>query len=228
MRNKLSISLFGLLFIFLVSCCKVDKSQNNNYIFNFMTYSKFQDLVIDYTNSTDSILNIKNINFSCGCMNGKIDKKILHPNETTQIHIRLQISNNDTLLKKHVTLLINSGIEIKLNIEVHIYHPIRILPSNGSLVFITNTLNRCTTKVLNLDNIYNDSIRIDSIKLTDSENFNLISNLPIIIKSKQSTTLLFRFNPTKFGIYTSKLKLYTSLNEINPIQLDLFGNYEMK
>lgn len=176
---------------------------------------------IPLKNIGDKPLVVTSVRPQCGCTTAPVEKDTLQPNEETSMNVTLSLPAGSGKISKYVTVFTNdsAGSHV-LQLRAEIQRPIQL--SSSFLGFNAGTAGQPTKASVTITTFVDRPVSIRPVPLTDG--LRVVSAASAISEKGNPITLEVEYIPTKKGAFTVKLKLETSLENYETIELTGYGS----
>jgi len=175
---------------------------------------------IPLKNLGDQVLIIKDVRPQCGCTTAPIEKDTLQPGEETAMNVTLNLPAGSGKISKYVTVFANdsTGSHV-LQLRTEIQRPIQL--SSSFLGFNAGVAGQPTRATVTVNSFVDRPVTIRPVPLTDG--LRVVSDATMTSEKGKPATVEFEYVPTKKGSFTVQLKLETSLENYETIELTGYG-----
>jgi hypothetical protein len=175
---------------------------------------------IPIKNIGNKLLVITNVRPQCGCTTAPIEKDSLQPGEETAMNVTLNLPAGSGKISKYVTVFANdsAGSHV-LQLRAEIQRPIQL--SSSFLGFNAGIAGQPTRATVSINTFVDRPVTIRPVPLTDG--LLVVSAATMTSEKGKPVTVEVEYVPTKKGPFTVQIKLETSLENYETIELTGYG-----
>jgi len=173
---------------------------------------KIADIVFEFENTGDSLLTIKKVNSSCGCMVTHIDKKGYKPGEKGEIPVKFYSTGYRGKVIKSIIAITNSKkdngytrLRITGKVKVKDAAQCRVFPEK--IVLKEVFMGQSQSRKIAITNTGTKDLKL--LEFTHNPELSLYVNKSVI-KPKESAELIIAINPHQIGNHSSFVKIRTN------------------
>lgn len=175
---------------------------------------------IPIKNIGDKQLVITSVRPQCGCTTAPIEKDTLQPGEETAMNVTLNLPSGSGKISKYVTVFANDSVGSHvLQLRAEIQRPIQL--SSSFLGFNAGVAGQPTRATVTVNTFVDRPVTIRPVPLTDG--LRVVSAATMTSEKGRPVTVEVEYVPTKKGPFTVQLKLETSLENYETLELTGYG-----
>ncbi|MCX6153874.1 MAG: DUF1573 domain-containing protein [Candidatus Kapabacteria bacterium] len=220
-RSFKIIFAISLILISMFSSCKNEVNEYDASLDDIRQHNDSLFCKFHYINNSRQIEKIDKLAFSCGCMSGEINKKILFPNDTGFISFVIKKSNYDSILKKSIYISFTDSTFKKFNFEIKPNNSLEIIPHSKQIVFSKKSDQSIVIKTIKILNHSQKKIKINDFLFSNP--IFLIKDSVYYINPNESLEIPIYLTSKKEGLEQSKLSFHTSDSTLDKQFINLYA-----